>query len=62
MYLEGSKELFLKSSKLNSMKREYENTNFLNLKCFKKITGDEDMDIFAIGHSNYTIIRKLDIE
>lgn len=32
MYLEGSKELFLKSSKLNSMKREYENTNFLNLK------------------------------
>lgn len=32
IYIEGSSQLFLKSAKLNSMKREYENTNFLNLK------------------------------
>ena len=32
MYLEGKKEMFLKIAPLNSMKKEYENTNFLNLK------------------------------
>ena len=32
MYLEGKQEMFLKIAPLNSMKKEYENTKFLNLK------------------------------
>lgn len=32
MYLQGKKEMFLKIAPLDSMKKEYENTNFLNSK------------------------------